>query len=53
MKRHCHYKQFVVVLHAMVYTIIITSVTTHPHKKTITNMKFNKGFHKDPYAFNC
>ena len=30
-----------------------TLITTHPYKRTITKLRFNKGFHQYSSAFNC
>ena len=37
----------------MIYAIITPSITTHPHKRTITKLRFDKGFHQDFFALIC
>ena len=48
MKRYCHYKQSLVLSHANDF-----SITIHPKKRTITKLRFNKGFHQHSSEFSC
>ena len=50
---HCHYKQSLVLSHANDLCDYYNLITTHPHKRTITKLRFNKSFYQNPFAFNC
>ena len=36
----------------MICAIITTSVKTHPHKRKITKLRFNKGFNQNYSVYN-
>ena len=52
MKRHCHYKQSLVLFHANdLWDYYNFDFNTY--KRTITKRRFNKDFHQYSYAFKC